>query len=295
MAWLEETRVAVRAGAAADPERALRMMEPGDRSRASAAAVAALATLPAPLDARATTPERLFLERVVGWARRLAGGQADALLAAERVAWLRGGDALVYLQRLRDHGDPAEADALARALVEAAPGEEAARVRRWLEAPDDLPGDWAARLEQVAAAPTREGVAGLFEGVDEARAEPLLRRVVERLEEAGHPPEEVFAVCSGVLGSAVLGLVERGGVSPDAVLERARRAAPEARPIWTGLAARAAWLADDRFRCLRLLRDARGEAAALGAPGLPPSAERIWEDADEAFRALMRRAGVAPE
>ena len=85
-------------------------------------------------------------------------------------------------------------------------------------------------------------------------------------------------------------LVERGQVAPETVIQRGREGPPEARGIWLGLAARAALVRGDRFRTVRLLK----EAVETASPEFPPLTE-VWavrELADDELNEMLDKAGI---
>jgi len=266
-----------------------------DRVAVGEEARARLEEMPIPIGVHADhDPRRRTLARIVGWCEALAGGDTEAALEAERVVWLRGGDAMFYLQAMRRFGRSGMASLMARTVLikEGTPEDERARLMAFFEDRATLPAGWDDAVEALLIDPSPERAEAIMAFVPEERYFERLRLLIETLEARGLDGDSLFRIATvGPTTSAAIGLVEDGYVSVEAVLERADQSTPTGRPLWVGLAARAAFRQGQLFRAIRLLR----EAFATAVHPFLPSQDRdwLWEESDESFREMLRRAGLA--
>ncbi|MEM9069014.1 MAG: hypothetical protein AAGE52_10940 [Myxococcota bacterium] len=235
--------------------------------------------LPTPLSVHVDAPKHRLLERILGWCELLDGRSPARLLAAERVAWLRGGDSLAYLRRLREHGRGDEADALARAMGDP-------NAKTYTE--DDLPHGFVDALLALGTPPDPTDFDQLLAPVPGPRRNAVLRYALLQLKERGVSGDQLFWLAAMELSPFALELVDEGIVAPEAIAERAKLAPPEAAPLWWSIAGRAAFVRGDMLGCIRWLRQAFDTGLVPKTMTLP----WIWKRADANFRAMMQSAGL---
>ena len=257
------------------------------------AAEAALADLPVPIGVRARGPvvdRRRAIDRLVG-RLRARRGEFEALVRAERDAWLRGGSHLGYMEVLRDSGRATEAAVLARTLLAKDGCAERGELEDFLKSLSSPPQGWEEAVVDLADDPSIERWESLWRFTPEEVYEERVRYTLLLLRRMGVDPDRLFelATSRGVMPDAIE-LVETGSVSPRTIEERALRAPGTARAIWLGLAARAAMIRGDRFGTVRLLK----AAYETHHPEFPPmlDLEFVREHADAELQSMLDRAGL---
>lgn len=256
-------------------------------------AEAALRQLPVPIGARAggdAVDRRRAIERLVG-RLRARRGDVDALVESERAAWLRGGSHLVYLQALSEGGRQAEAAVLARTLLAKDNCSEREELELFLAGLSSPPEGWEGAVADLAADPSMERWQELWRFTPEELLYERVRHTLQLLRRLGVDPELLFELATwrGVVPDAVE-LVESGLVAPKVVERRGERSSAAGKPVWLGLAARAALVRGDRLGTVRLMK-----AAFEGHhPEYPPvyDLEFIREHADEELHEMLDRAGL---
>ena len=285
---------AAAAGDWPDPSAWVRQLDDAERAELWKIVRERSAALPTPIDERADQPERRYLERVAGWCEWLDGAGSSRLEAAERVAWLRGGPPLPYLQVLAEVGDLTHAIRLAEAFLRKAPEDDpqARAVRDFVRAEDVVPDGFDDAIR--AALPDPDAVEAVLAASDPDDVVRLLWRATAMARDLGLKGDELFAVATlGGASPETLEMVENGQVSAAAVEAAAARfAGTRAEGLWYGLAARAACLGGDQLGVVRLLR----VAVARADPGLPPAMDLayVWEHAGESLRQTLVQQGLAP-
>lgn len=243
--------------------------------------------LPAPIGPQADQPERRLLDRIRGWLEVFAGGDPARARAAERAAWLRGGDPLVYLDRLAKLGDPERAFALARAMTERAEGTHLDALEDFLQGAGALPDGFARGVEALDEDAERVEVEALMRFVPTHLRPQAIHRLLLALRDASPELRFEVACMDGPTRDAIT-MVEDGDIPPELVVARANHADPRGRALWLGLGARAAAARGDHLGVVRLLRD------AIAIDGEDPllDLEHVWAGADPTLRGLMRDAGL---
>lgn len=235
------------------------------------------------------SPKGRFLERVAAWLIVLDGGPSEQALAAERLAWLRGGDRLVYLQRMARLGDEQKAFALARSMLTRADDVTAERIERFLRGDALLPEGFDRQVAQLDQHATRADVDEILRFVPYPVRQRAIHRISEALRDAD-PALRFEVACLDGPTTEAIAMVEAGDVPATAVVKVADSREPDARgrSLWLGLAARAAAARGDHLGVVRLLRE------ALEAEGQDPllDLETIWECAPPALKSTMRAAGL---
>jgi hypothetical protein len=257
---------------------------------------AELARLPVPIAPAADGPlirRRRALERLAGWLRSRRG-DCGLLVAAERIVWLRGGSHVAYLAVLGRAGREAEAASLARTLLARpdCPGRE--QIEEFLGALSHPPEGWSDAVAAFAASPSLAGWEALWLFTPDDVLYERKRHTLDLMRRLDVDPELLFrcATHGGITADAVA-LVERGEVDPRLVEERGAESTAEGRPLWLGLAARAACVRGDRLGTVRLLKAALADAQ----PGFEPTAdvEFVRAHADRELKDMLDAAGIPEE
>jgi hypothetical protein len=130
----------------------------------------------------------------------------------------------------------------------------------------------------------------LFRFTPHELAHERKRHTLDLLVRLGTDRNTVFRFAArGEISSDAIALAEEGHVEVAVIEARADESTPAGRPLWLGIAARAACVRGDRLGVVRLLRAALALAPA-GALELDLSF--VWENADEELRAMLDRASI---
>ncbi|TNF29921.1 MAG: hypothetical protein EP329_14600 [Deltaproteobacteria bacterium] len=254
---------------------------------------AELARLPTPLFEHvdsSLTRERAALRRVVAHAAdRL--GRPDELIDVFRSDWLRGQSVVPLLEILRTQGLVDEANLTARLALFTAEGSEEERIEEFLTAGGRPPDGWIEAVRAFARAPSRDGWRELLQFTPDDVYYYRVRSTLRLLRRLGVDPDVVFqlATTDAVTPDAIE-LAESGLVSVPTILERMNEGPEDSRPLWLGLAARAAFEQGDRFGAARFL----GEAYRIGREDYLPTIQAmdIRDEADDELQHMLDRAGV---
>ena len=187
----------------------------------------------------------------------------------------------------RDH----MAAVLARYVLGKADCPERSRIEAALESISSPPDGWHDAVLAFAAAPSLDAWEQLMQFTPDDVFYHRERHALQMLLGLGVDGDTLFR-CATRCGAPpeALELVERGQVAPETVVHRGREGPAEARGLWLGLAARAALVRGDRFRTVRLLK----EAVETASPGFPPLTE-VWavrELADDSLNEMLDKAGI---
>lgn len=253
----------------------------------------ALRELPVPIGASIGGPaveRRRAIERLVG-RLRARRGDYDAFVEAERSAWLRGGSHVTYVRALREAGRTTEAAVLCRTLLAEEDCAEREQLEEFLASLASPPEGWESAVAEFARDPSAERWEELWRFTPEDLLDERVRYTLSLLRRLGVDPETLFhlATWRGVVPDAVE-LVESGLVSPQVVERRAERSTPTGRPVWLGLAARAALVRGDRLGTVRLLKAAFETHHPESRP--VHDLEFVREHADEELHDMLDRAGL---
>ena len=288
-AWVD----AVVEGRAAEPEDLVAGRSDAELEALVDAARDAVERLPTPLFEHVDTPltrRRAALARVVAHAAdRL--GRAAALIDVLRSDWLRGESVVPLLHALHREGLVDEANLTARLALLSAEGGEEERIEEFLSAGGQPPDGWIEAVRDFAREPSLEAWEELFRFTPSEFYYHRLRSTLRMLRRLGVAPDMVFRLAThDAVTPDAIELVESGTVSVGTVLQRMADGAPEARPLWLGLAARAAFAQGDRFGAVRFL----SEAYRIGQGDYLPifQAMEIREEADDDLHQMLDRAGV---
>ncbi|MEM9865921.1 MAG: hypothetical protein AAF938_30230 [Myxococcota bacterium] len=242
---------------------------------------------PAPIRDAVASARWRTLVRADAWLDFFDSGEGEGALAAEREAWLRGGDDLTYLRRRVLLGDAEEALALADSLRENG-GARGHALEDFTLGRSLLPPELEAAIDALPMHATYDETAAVLGGApDELRAFAIRRALVHF---ADAPASLRFALaCHGGMTRDALAMVEGGEVTAPDVASRSAESDAVGRGLWLGLAARVAARNGDDLGVVRYLR--QGFERAEG-----PLFDRdmIWETASDRLRQLMRAAGLAP-
>jgi hypothetical protein len=214
----------------------------------------------------------------------------ERVLDVQLESWLSGGSPLPYLEQLIHLGREDEAAASARLALASDECEDRSSIEALLDHVCRVPRGWSEAVREFAANPSEERWDELMRFAPESVLYQRARTTIRRLMELGVDGNVLF-LCATRYGTTpeAIELVERGVVDPKTVINRADRSAPEMRALWLGLAARAAFAKGDRFRCVRLLKD------AYACPGpITPDLDAIVirREADDELRDLLDRARI---
>jgi len=153
------------------------------------------------------------------------------------------------------------------------------------------PEGWAEAVAAFAESPSVAGWEELFRFTPDDVFYIQVRNTVQILLRLGVEPNMLFLCATryGLVPDAI-GLVQDGLVDPETVLQRAESASREARGLWLGLAAEAAFSRGDRERAAFLLAKAFTESSA----GFEPHAHAmaIRELADETMHRLLDSVNI---
>lgn len=193
----------------------------------------------------------------------------------------------ILVERRRDD----EAAVLGRYALARDPCPDGARIRAALNSLGAPPDGWHEAVLAFAQAPSIEAWDDLMRFTPDDALYHRTRSALQTLIRLGVDGDVLFrcATRNGTTPDAIE-LVERGLVDPETVVRRACDGPHAARGLWLGLAARAALARGDRFRTVRLLR----EAIDVAHPEFPPLAE-VWairEAADDALNELLDKVGI---
>lgn len=203
-------------------------------------------------------------------------------------AWMEGGSAVPFVEKLIETGDRDQAIVVARGALENASAEDEARLVVLIEELVDWPPDWDAALEELSRDPSLERWRAMYRFASEASCYDWIRHALHKLRRMGIDPLVLFRFAStdAVLPDAV-GYVEEGLVPPAVLIDCANEPGA-ATAIWLGLAAQATFLLGDHVGTIRLLREA--EAAEDGTS--IPDFSLLWllarTDNDELREVLER-------
>lgn len=205
--------------------------------------------------------------------------------------WLGGGSALPLVQLHLSRGEVDEAAAVARLALDRPDCEDADAIEQLLDGVDEAPPDWDDTLRSFAANPSVERWREIMRFVPDDLYYQRLRNSIRRLRKWGTDPNVLFT-CACELGmtpDAII-LVEEGLVHPSVIEERAQNARG-GKATYFGLAATAAFLANDIVGAIRLLRESAAHETALCSP--EPHIFFIRERATAEVNALLDKAGIA--
>jgi hypothetical protein len=206
-------------------------------------------------------------------------------------AWLSGGSALPLIRLLASREEIVEAAAVARLALDRKGCPDAEEIESLLDQFDQPPPDWDDTLRAFAAAPTVERWREIMRFVPEDLYYQRLRNSIRRLRRMNTDPNALF-LCACELGMTpdAITLVEEGLVQPAVIEERARKGGG-AKATYFGLAATAAFLANDLVGAIRLLRESAAHETALCSS--MPHVFFIREHATPEVNALLDKAGIA--
>lgn len=252
-----------------------------------------LTAQPAPIGRKvdnAVARRHRALRRVLAWIRSRRG-DTTLLLEVAREDWLSGGSHAAYLRLLMDHGRGAEALAMARTLLEHGDGRDRRELESLMADAAQVPDGWADAVRGFAEEPSVEAWKTLLRFTPDDVLEERVRYTLALLRGLEVPPEALFACASheGITAEAI-DLAERGLVPPQTIEARGADAPAGSRPLWLGLAARAACVRGERFTTVRLLRE-------VVQSGLPRDLIRrdvrfVRNRADGELHALLDKAGL---
>ena len=219
-------------------------------------------------------------------------GRPDELLRLLLCDWRDDGESPAnYIEHLVAFGREAHAAVTARYVLsrEGCPDRE--RIQAALERLGSPPQGWQDAVLAFAGAPSVEAWEELMQFTPADAVYYRTRNTIQMLIALGVDGDVLFR-CATRYGSTpdAFELVELGLVDPETILERGRSGPATARGIWFGLAARAALVRGDRFRAVRLLR----EALEIADPAFPPLTE-VWAIrglADDELHAMLDSAGI---
>jgi hypothetical protein len=278
----------------ADVERLLDRI--GDRARQECEAWARTALAGSPLvlrgavdDPRARRRRRLQIVAAAAAARR---GERDALIALHWSALRdRRGSALPLMRLLVEADRPEQAAVLARWVLASPDCEDRDAIQALLRGLGRPPDGWDDAVAAFAARPSVEAWERLMTFCPPDVFYQRARNTLQALVGLGVDGDVLFR-CATRYGTTpeAIELVDRGLVDPETCVRRGDEGTTEARGLWLGLAAQAAFARGDRFGTVRLLR----EAYRVADPAFPPigSMLSIREQADDALREMLDRAGV---
>ncbi|MFW6052124.1 MAG: hypothetical protein ACODAU_13180 [Myxococcota bacterium] len=290
---LERLMSAAEEGEPTDPRALVAALDDTGTAELERAVQERLASLPAPIGRKVDTPaarRHRALRRVLAWIRERRG-DAGLLLEVAREDWLGGGDHATYLRLLVEHGRGSEALAMARTLLEHGDGHDRHALESLMADAAQVPAGWVDAVRAFARAPSLEKWSELLRFTPEALFEQRVRYTLALLRRLDVPPDILFecATHEGITPEAI-DLAERGLVDPQRIELRASRAPAGARPIWWGLAARAACVRGDRFNTVRLLREVVG--SALPRDLVRRDVRFVRNRADRELHALLDGAGL---
>lgn len=265
-----------------------------DLAAAEGHAREALVALPTPLFPHIESPlarRRSALRRVAAHASDLLG-RPDELLDILRNDWLRGASVMPLLRTMRAHDRGDEANVTARLALMSAEGREEEEIEDFLSSSGAPPDGWTDAVRAFARRPSREGWESLLQFTPPEVYYHRVRSTLRLLRRLGVEPDVVFdlATYDAVTPDAIE-LAESGLVSVGRILARMAEGTPESRPLWLGLAARAAFEQGDRFGTVRFL----SEAYQVGdEPFFLPTIQTmdIREQADDELHEMLDRGGV---
>jgi hypothetical protein len=216
----------------------------------------------------------------------------DFELADAERRWLNGGSALPVVTLLALRGANVEAAAVARLALARADCPDASELEAVLSRLAASPAGWEEALAQFAQAPTLESWRDLMRFVPPEYAYQRQRNAIPRLKSLGVSGDILFR-CATEYGLTpdVIELVEEGGVSVKAIMERAEQSAG-AKATYLGLAAEAAFLMEDMVGTVRLLRESI--ACENEWCSAAPHILFIRERASAEQKDLLDRAGIPP-
>jgi hypothetical protein len=276
-----------------DVEGFVRALEQGERRRLAARIGEIKGALPAPIGPQVEGPDarrHRTLGRLQAWTDAF-DGHPEELLAIARREWLKGGSHARYLRLLLEFGRAAQAVSTARALLAHEDCSDRAELEALIAQAARPPGGWDEAVAAFARDPSIDGWDRLLRFTPDDVYDQRVRYTLRLLRELEVDPDTLFRCAThvGVTPEAIE-LVDRGEVSPALVLERAGRSSAETRPLWLGLAARAACVRGDRFTTVRLLREA--VAAAGSADVLTLDVRFVRDHGDDELQHLLDRAGL---
>ena len=219
-------------------------------------------------------------------------GRPEELLELLRVAWRdEGRSPAALIRRLAEYGRRDEAAAMARYVLGREECPDRGDIEALLESLGSPPDGWQSAVLAFASAPSDEGWDQLMEFTPPDALYQRTRNTVQTLIHLGVDGNVLFrcATRNGTTPDAIE-LVERGLVDPDTVVARGREGPQSALGFWLGLAAEAALARGDRFRTVRLLR----EACRVADPEFPPTIHclSIREAADDELHAMLDAADI---
>lgn len=206
--------------------------------------------------------------------------------------WLsEGGSAVPVVELLLEMERPGEAATIGRLALRMETSEaDRETIETLLAKIESTPPGWSDALAEFAQNPSRDTWDAIIRFSPLERIYDWAERAVRDLMAIGCSGDHIILYASQTgLTPGMIGLVEEGHVSVEALVERGNRT-EAARAIWLGLAAQAAYIHGDRFGAIALLRESRSNENDL----VTAAASVLWlrEMADDEMKEMMRKAGV---
>lgn len=208
-----------------------------------------------------------------------------------RADWISGGLAgpvigeLIRLKRMD------EAGALARLALNSDRCQDREVVEKLPDLTGSPPPGWTDAVLAFSQNPTPEGWDNLMSFTPNKVLYQRTRNTLRILRRMGTDANALFrcATRTGTVPDA-FDLVQSGEVNPETVVERGWQGPPEARALWFGLAAEAAFVRGDELGTVRLLKMAYAEAADDIGP--ETSVMVIRRDAGDELQKMLDSAGI---
>jgi hypothetical protein len=215
------------------------------------------------------------------------GNNVDRL----RDQWINGGTARPLIEELIRLKRMNEAATLARLVLASHQCCEREVLEKLLERTGSPPPGWSEAVAAFALEPTVEGWDALMCFTPNEVFYQRTRNTLRALRLNGTNPNILFR-CATRCGTVpdAFELVQSGEVDPETVVMRAQEAPPEARALWLGIAAEAAFARGDDLGTVRLLQKAFAEAAESIGPEM--SARAIRAKASLSLHAMLDKAGI---
>jgi hypothetical protein len=194
------------------------------------------------------------------------------------------------IELLLELGRIDEAGATGRIALRMDREDDRERIEELLAMVESTPEGWDTAIADFAAHPSKEAWDAIIRFAPLERIYDWAEKAVRQLLRGECDADAIilYASQTGVT-PGMIGLVDEGLVSVDALVERASQPGA-ARAMWLGMAAQAAFLRENRFRTIALLRDAIASETELSLATM--SIRWIRERADGEMEERMKKAGV---
>ena len=208
-----------------------------------------------------------------------------------REAWIRGGTAGPVIEELIRLKRMDEAGALARLALSSDRCQDREVVEKLLQLTGAPPPGWTDAVLAFAKNPTTEEWDNLMSFTPNEVLYQRTRNTIRILRRIGTDPNALFR-CATRLGTVpdAFELVQSGEVDPETVVERGWQGPPEARALWFGLAAEAAFARGDDLGTVRLLKMAYAEATDEIGPEI--SVMMIRSEAGDHLQKMLDTVGI---